>query len=415
MRGLVTCWLLVVVALMCAAPAGVWAQEADSKQGGAKSVPILGVALPLSGDYAALGKNVRSAIELAVGDQVSLVVEDTKGEPGGAVEAVARLAAREDVFAVVGPLGQSESRAAASMAERLNMPLFSLSFAEEIDALGQWSYRVRASPAEQADLAARRARKMGFESVAILYPRTSYGERSAVAFARAFTDAGGTVKAVANYPDDTTNFADVLDVLVGKKVYLDKGPRRIGKYRRDGSGFVRVRSKGVVDFDALYIPDVHTRVARLLPFLKFAGLGFGDDDVDRAVQLFGSAAWQGHAMRHTGGAATGALYLDTFAGESAGGTAESFSREFEAATGRRPTDLEAETFDFVRGLVGVAQAMQRADVKPAGWRSQTLRRLPWKAPWSGAAGKVQFARGGRPVREYRFYKFDVDGYVVPWE
>lgn len=394
---------------MLAAPGWAFAQEEP------KELPKLGVALPLSGDYAALGKNVRSAIELAASGEVELVIEDTRGEPAGAIEAVTRLAARDDIFAVLGPLGQTESRAAASMAERLRLPLFSISFAEEIDSLGQWAYRIRVSPAEQATLLAKRARKLGIDSVAILFPRTTFGQRSSVAFARAFIEAGGEVTAVANYPDDTTNFSDVLDVIVGKKVYLDVGPRRIGKYRRSGSGFVNVRSKGVIDFDALYIPDGHTRVARLVPFLKFAGLGFGEDDVDRAVQLLGMAAWQGHSMRHTEGAATGALYLDTFAGESAGGVAEAFSREFEAQTGRRPTDLEAETYDFVRGLVRVSKALRQSDVAQAKWREQTLRRLPWKSPWSGAAGNVQFGRGGVPVREYRFYKFDVDGHVVPWE
>jgi ABC-type branched-subunit amino acid transport system substrate-binding protein len=378
----------------------------------------IGVVLPLSGDYAALGKNVRSAVELAARRAgVSLVVEDTRGEPQGAVEAVAKLAAREDVCAIVGPLGQSESRAAAGMAQRLEVPLFSFSFAEEIDAVGPWVYRVRVSPAEQAELLAERAKKMGLNSVAILYPQTTYGERSALAFGEVFTRLGGKVTSVANYPDDTSNFSDVLDVVVGKKVYLESAPRRLGKYRRDGSGFVRVRSKPKIDFDALYIPDVHTRVARLVPFLKFAGLGFGGDEeqVDRTVQLLGTAAWQGHSMRHSGGGATGALYLDTFAGESAGGVAEAFSRSFEEATGRQPTDLEAEVYDFVHELGRAALSMRQADVPMDSRRENILRRLPWKRVWSGAAGSLQFVRGGRPMREYRWYKFDVDGHVVPWE
>jgi hypothetical protein len=178
---------------------------------------------------------------------------------------------------------------------------------------------------------------------------------------------------------------------------------------------VKVRRKATVDFDALYIPDVHTRVARLVSFLKFAGLGYGDGDVDRAVQLLGSAAWQGHAMKLSGGAAAGALYLDTFAGESAGGSAESFSGSFEESTGRRPTDLEAEAYDFVLALAEVNGEMERVGVAPTTRRTQVVRRLPWKRPWSGAAGDLRFVRGGKPVREYRWYKFDVDGHVVPWE
>ncbi len=396
--------------------AALWTFAAPSQAQEAAVPQKIGVALPLSGEYKALGANVQSAIEMAARRAgVSVVVEDTKGEPAGAVEAVTKLAARGDVFAIVGPLGQSESRAAAGMAQRLRMPLFALSFAEEIDSIGPWVYRIRVSPAEQAELLARRAHEMKLKSVAILYPQTTYGERSALAFATAFTKLGGTVASVANYPSDTSNFSDVLDVIVGKKVYLEDAPRKIGKYRRSGAGFVSVRSKPKIDFDALYIPDVHTRVSRLTTFLKFAGLGFGQENVERAVQLLGSAAWQGHSMKLSGGAATGALYLDTFAGESAGGSAEAFSREFEESTGRRPTDLEAETFDFVVALGEVSQAMLQAKVPDAAQREQALRRLPWKTVWSGAAGEFKFAKGGRPVREYRWYKFDVDGEVVPWE
>jgi len=57
----------------------------------------LGVALPLSGDFARLGEYVLEAVELgARSADISTRVVDTRGEPAGAVEAINRLARTQE-------------------------------------------------------------------------------------------------------------------------------------------------------------------------------------------------------------------------------------------------------------------------------------------------------------------------------
>ena len=376
--------------------------------------PAIGLAVPTSGEYAPLGKQLADAAALAAAEVgVTLVVADTEGTPARAVAAVTELASRQDVVAIVGPVGQRESKAAASAAQRLAVPLFSLSNAATVNEAGSWIFRVRSSPQEQARALASRARKdLKSERAAILYPRTSYGEAAAKAFAEQYLRDGGKLAAVANYPDDMTDFTEVLDVLVAKKAYVGKRFRVESaqkKYRANASGFAHLSRNPTVDFDVLFIPDIHTRVSRILPFLPVAGIQNGNGGEGVAVQMLGLAAWEGKSMELTGGTAAGALYLDTFAGVASGGRAEEFVRTFEQRFQRQPVDIEAEAFDIIWLLGSIARRMgSRDDARP-----ELIRRLPRRKAWRGVAAGLTFGRSGEPAREFQMLRFDADGFAAP--
>lgn len=400
--------ILILMLAFCSLPQVVAAQAAGPS-------PAIGIAVPTSGQYAPLGKQLVEAAQMAANETgVRVVVADTKGEPAAAVAAIAKLAADPNIAAIVGPVGQRESRAAASAAQRAGVPLFTLATANSVNRAGGWVFRVRLSPAEQATSLAVHARKtLDLKRVAILYPQTAYGESAALAFAEAFIDEGGEVRAVANYREDTSDFRDVLDVVVAKKVYLGK-KGTVDRWRTDASGFARLGSEPKVDFDALFVPDFHDRVARLLSFLPLAGIQNGNAGEGIAVQLLGLAGWQGKTMELAGGLAAGALYVDTFAGASAGGRAEEFGRTFEQHTGRKPVDIEAETFDMV-WLLGqiVPDAAKASKGKVSAMRAEVVRRLPRREHWTGAAGPVKFGTAGEPIRKLAIYRFDADGLVSP--
>lgn len=376
----------------------------------------LGLAVPTSGTYAPIGKQLVEAAQIAARETgAQLIVADTGGEPAEAVKAVQTLAANPAVVAIVGPLGQRESQAAASAAQRAGVPMFTLTTSDSVNRAGGWIFRVRASVGEQARALAEVSREsLDNKSAAILYPQSAYGEEAALAFADEFLRRGGRVATVANYREDTTDFANVLSVLVGEKVYLGKDGT-VDRWKTDASGFARTRPRGVVDFDVLFIPDHAARVARLLPFLPGAGIQNGEggeqSEAGTAVQMLGLAAWQGQAMELSGGDAAGAIYLDTFAGETAGGRQEEFSRVFASATGRAPVDIEAETFDIV-WLLGTLGRRVVEGGKPDA-RAQLVRLLPRRDVWNGVAGGLRFDASGKPLRNFGVYRFDAGGFVSP--
>lgn len=386
-----------------------------------QSGPVIGVAVPLSGDYKSLGQQVLTAVELAASESaVGVVTADTEGTPIGAMKAVETLAANDRVMSIVGPLGRRESQAAAGAAQRAKIPMITLSSAELINQSGPWVFRARRSPGEVAGEFARFAHSsLGAETVGILFPDNRYGHSAATAFARAFEEKGGRVTAVSAYSEDVTDFRKPLGALVGTRVFL--GPRaRYGVKRADSDGFARISSKTTVDFDALFVPDYHGRVARLLPFLPMADIQTGEGGDGEPVQLLGMPGWQGESMRMTGAHAAGAIYPDVFAGPAAGGKAGSFARMFESTTGRRPVDLDAQAFDVawivassIEDVWSKSQVVE-VDKRTGVLRRQMLDALPREQSRSGASGPIRFGPNGEPKRPLELYEFDVDGEVAPW-
>ncbi|MGM0558269.1 MAG: penicillin-binding protein activator [Myxococcota bacterium] len=408
--------LLLVSFVFSAAPQPSSAQPVETV-----ASPIIGVAVPLSGDYAPLGEQVLEAVKLAAAEtNVRVEAVDTKGEPVGAMKAARALADNDDVVAIIGPLGQRESQAAAGAAERADIPMFSLSSSEAVNRAGAWIFRVRNSPAETAAAFAQVAHKrLGLETVGILFPENEYGASSSVAFARAFERAGGRVQAVGSYPEDVTDFRKPLGLLVGTRVQLGERAR-YGGNRTDSDGYARVRSRPNIDFDALFIPDYHGRVARLLPFLPVANIQTGEGGDGDAVQLLGMPGWQGESMRMTGAHAAGAIYPDVFVGPAEGGKAGAFSRMFEEKTGRRPVNLDAEAFDVAWMVATLGKQVWRStrglspEKRSAARRHQLRKQVMRRQPTAGAAGALQFGPSGRPQRALELFEFDVDGEVTPW-
>ncbi len=380
------------------------------------------VAVPLSGKYAPLGKQVLQAARIAARDAgVRLVSKDTEGTPRGAITAVSALAKDDSVLAVIGPIGEHESRAAAVVAQRAGLPLFALASDDAVNRVGNWVYRLRTSPAEQAAglaVAVRKAMKAQ-ERVGIFFPESVYGQQAAVAFARAFEAHGGRVTAVASYPADTTDFRKPLAELVGTRVHLGRRARA-GKHRADRDGYLRVRHKPTVDFDLMFIPDYHQRVARMLPFLPGAGLQNGDGGDGVAVQMLGLSGWQGSSMRLTGAQAAGAIYSDVYVGAADGGRAEDFARMFEGKTGRQPVNLDAEVFDSTWMIAKIiARRVDHAhktktDPSTAALRLAVANHRPAKAGFRGVCGAFGFGPQGQPLRPVRLYQFDIGGSVTPY-
>jgi ABC-type branched-subunit amino acid transport system substrate-binding protein len=404
--------LLLVLAFVCSSPAFAQNPRAEARGNGL----TLGVALPLSGQFGPVGRQILQAAQLAAQEQgITLDARDTEGDPKKAMEVIEALAAEKSIVGIIGPLGRRESEAAAVVAERRGVPLFTLSSVETITRLGRWVFRVRATPAEQAEFMAEKAYKsFGLRRAAILFPATDYGREASLAFAKRFVELGGLVVGVADYDEETTDFTPPLSVVVGKLAQVGRRVR-IGKRRSNRKGYIRV-GKEKVDFDTLFVPDFHQRVARILAFLPLVGIQNGDGGDGTAVQLLGLSGWQGKSMELTGGKAAGAIYVDVYGGQSTDARSDEFERVFEQMTGRAPVDVEAETFDAVWLLASLAKDIKPAELPPGtNARWALFSALPRRKPWRGVCGELSFELDGGVKRGFGLYRFDVDGVVTPVE
>lgn len=136
------------------------------------------ILLPLTGPQAPLGAALLNAAQLAlfeVGDDTfTLVPIDTKGTPEGAA-AAAQAAASRHAEIILGPLFAAETRAAATIARPLNLPV--VAFTSDRTAIGDGVYSLGFLPGPQAAQVAAYARSTGKSRLAILAPSSDDGRR----------------------------------------------------------------------------------------------------------------------------------------------------------------------------------------------------------------------------------------------
>ena len=158
----------------------------------------VGVIMPLSGPNAQFGINGRNGIELAAdeinaaggiaelgGAKINLVVADATSTPTTAGNVAQRLI-QQDITAVLGAFASSLTLAISEVTERRDIPLLTMSFADQITGRGyQNIFQVVAKASvigkAQFDYTAAIAQAAGakIDKIAIMYEDTAYGTAQA--------------------------------------------------------------------------------------------------------------------------------------------------------------------------------------------------------------------------------------------
>jgi ABC-type branched-subunit amino acid transport system substrate-binding protein len=94
----------------------------------------------------------------------------------------------------------------------------------------------------------------------------------------------------------------------------------------------------IVDFDALFIPDIHERIQLVAPQLAY-------HEVD-GVQLLGSSEWNAPSLLDVGGKhVRGAVIATPFHPDSEFDSVRRFVGDYEASFGQPPAPLSSDAFD----------------------------------------------------------------------
>jgi ABC-type branched-subunit amino acid transport system substrate-binding protein len=331
----------------------------------------IGVILPLSGSFAQFGNESLKGILLAAGvfdraseggerANVKLIVRDTAGRPERAAEAVRELARNPDVSAIIGPLLKGESEAAATAAERAEIPLIALTARAEVAQGRPHVFRVRTQPIQEIQvLADHVVNEVGAQRFAILYPRDAYGVGLRSMFWDAVEARGGTVVGIASYDPEATDFANAIRNLVGfrllseeqKAVLKERKEMRSRANRLPAEAAMELRAEAlalttedgmplppIVDFDALFIPESHEKVVLIAPQLAFHEVV--------GVQLLGASGWYDKGLVEIGrDHVKGALFTSHYYADSTVPFVQDFTQRFEATFANEPDALTAQAFD----------------------------------------------------------------------
>jgi branched-chain amino acid transport system substrate-binding protein len=201
-------------------------------QGAAVNV---GVILPLSGANAQFGINSRNGIELVAeeinaaggikalgGAKINLVVADSTSTPTTAATVAQRLITQNEVTAILGAFASSLTIAISEVTERRDMPLLTMSFADQITGRGfknifQVVAKASAIGKAQFDytlaIAAAAGQKLG--KVAIMYEDTAYGTAQAGGLRAGAKAAGVEIVMDDAYPLGITDATPLINKLRG--------------------------------------------------------------------------------------------------------------------------------------------------------------------------------------------------------
>jgi len=365
----------------------------------------IGVLLPLSGPYQRLGQSALQSIRLALQNhpEVRLVIRDTRGEKEEAAKQARALIVEEHVMAILGPIGRHESARSLSVTREYGVPHMLLS--ADHDATGSTAngLRLRLSRVEQSSMMARYAfATLGVRKFAIVYPETSSGRKMMTAFWDEVVTLGGEIVAAQGFSPADRDFNDVA------KSLLD----------------AQKPGRGVVDFQALFIPAHAIIVRRLLPFLKYWGLRIktspkmSSSSSRTVVQLLGNSEWNHGQVIEQGEQLTdNAIFVDAFFADPEDPVAAEFVERFQASYRERPTSVHAEIYDAADILAEVVYRVSEETDAPSidavnplthAAREDLLKALKSIEGYRGVTGHISLLSSGVAQKDPNLLTIDLE-------
>jgi len=354
----------------------------------------IGCILPLSGRNAAYGNRALDAVLLAAGvfnaakeTPIRLLIEDSQSDPAVAGAAVEKLASA-GIICILGPLGSQEAVEAAKEAQRLKVPILTLTQREGITAIGDYVFRNFLTAAMQIRTVVRYAQaELGLRRFAVLYPNDAYGQEMARLFREEVLRNGGEIRKEGVYKTDQTDFAQEI--------------RAIGGVAPAGSGdkvTEETPPKAVPDFEALFIPDSYVRVAMIVPQLVYYGI--------TGVRLLGTSGWNSpELVKKTPEYLQGAIFVDGFFANSFRPEVNNFIETFYMAYGREPDAMEALAYD------AAAVAVRLLLENPGATREAFRSALAQVKDYKGVTGKTSFPPS-RDAEKDLFVLMVNDGQII---
>lgn len=381
----------------------------------ARAVGTLGVALPLTGSFAAYAEESLQGALIGAGffagasappPGITVEVRDTLGTAAGASAALEAFAADPAVLGVVGPLAGDEADAAAAVADARGLPLVTLSRRENLAEGRSSVFPLALSPRIEAELVAEYATAtLGLRRFALLYPDDAYGRAVRAAFWDAIEARGGELVSVVRYAASTQDFSKAIRRLVGydflppatiaalaeREAMRKRAKRLVAKEAAELNTAAAALTAPdgsplppIVDFEALFIPDASQNVGLIAPHLAFQGV--------LGVRLLGTSGWH-HAdlLRLAGRHLDGAVFPSGFFAGSAQPQLAAFQASYQRAFQRTPTYLAAQAHDAMLLLA-------RELAAGATTRERVLAQLGSGTLLPGASGVIAIDRAGRVTK-----------------
>jgi ABC-type branched-subunit amino acid transport system substrate-binding protein len=347
----------------------------------------IGCILPLSGRFAEAGNKALDAILLSA-DLFNprhpvpwkIIVTDSGESQYGMEKAVAYLADQAHVTAIVAIAGSSEAPAAAIEAEKRKVPLILITSREGITEGRDYVFQHFLTPTQQMQAIARYSLDhLNVAIFSILYPKDDYGDEMVRLFRREIQKVGGKVNKAISYTKAQTDFSEQIGQLTGQKL------------ERSGKSFAtpqEARTRMLIDFEALFIPDSHLRLKMITSQLAFYDV--------KGFRILGTSLWHSPDLLKKGTEyLEGAIFADSFLVNGFLPETNDFVDVYYSAFRREPENIEALAYDTMEIVLGI---LEDDKVKS---REDFVQSLLGVDRYQGATGMVSF-RGNHVARKNAF-------------
>lgn len=264
--------------------------------------------LPLSGADEAMGKSLKNAAMMAIGDinNNNLVVQfyDTKGTGSGARIALEN-ALNADSELILGPLRSDEVAAISAEAKSKDVPV--ISFSTSPSVLQEGIYSIGLLQDNQVSRIVKYAVDNGRSRIAAVFPNNQNGNNMYHSLVKAAQKQGVSVSKVGFYDPNSMEFTSLVTQM----------------------------KSGGVDFDALLIPETGNR-------LKAISSMFSYYDVSAPEVLFmGTSVWDSSSLNKET-----ELYGAVYPVMSLKNQAK-FAQKYNDLFGERPSGLSIFAYDAI--------------------------------------------------------------------
>jgi ABC-type branched-subunit amino acid transport system substrate-binding protein len=389
---------------------------------GQPRICTVGCLLPLTGKYGRFGESVLHAMLLGArafrspeekGSSIRLLVRDTQGDPEVAVERMRELAEDPNVAGIVGPLRASVALACAEEAQKLGIPIITLTQREEVARVGDYVFQNGLTIRQQVDtLVEFVMEEMAFSSFAVLYPKDAYGTLSRDLLENKVLGMGGELVSAVPYEDGETDFQDEIRLLVGQKFLREVARREEEREQKRlleeggevtpegveagfGLGEEEPEEEPILPpFQVLFIPDHFRKVALIAPTLALY-------DVNE-ITLMGTNAWNSNELVELAGEyVRDAIFADGFFAESSMPYVREFVEDYMRAFQTEPRVLEAQGYD---SLLMLEDAFLQTRGKT---REEVREALANMEGYAGLSGYTSFNEDGSAKK--RLYILSIIG------
>ncbi len=355
-----TIWI-AIAALIILAATFVW----NRYHYGKKDEIVVGAIFDLTGSLSYMGQWSLEGAKLAEkdinaaggikGKKLRLLIDDAETNPQKATTVFQRFISVEKFPIVIGFNASGEVMAAAPIANREHVVLFSSGGASPtITDAGDYVFRNRLSGAVEASAMADIAfQQLGFRRGMILHISTEYGEGYAEAFRIRFSGLGGEIVSKESFTQDQTDLKSQVEKI-----------------------------KQAQNLDFVYVASFAREGARLLKQAKEIGV---------STHWLSSNALEGPELFTIAGDAANGVLLTVEAYDPHSLESSSFNDEYRAAYGRDSEMFAAHAYDAVRIVAKL--------IEEAGYNGEALKNALYETKdYPGASGRTSFDKNGDVIK-----------------